>query len=250
MNHEEHCDALENDAHRLASLLSGADAEAAVPTCPGWNLGELTEHVGGLYRWSAAHVAASARSRIDHSALDLGPPAERATPAWLASGIAPMLDTFRASDPEATVWGWGADRHNRFWPRRMLFETVVHRADAAFAHGGQPDIDPAVAVDGIDELLANLPHAAYFAPGIADLRGDGERIALRSADADRTWMVRLLPAGYAWDWSSGRADVTVDAPAADLLLLLYGRRTAGDAARFTVEGDGALLGRFVTAAAL
>ena len=221
-----------------------------MPTCPGWNVGELIEHVGRLYRWSAAHVATSARSRIDPASLDLGPPAERATPAWLADGIAPMLDTFRASDPEATVWGWGADRHNRFWPRRMLFETAVHRADAALALGGQPDIDPAVAVDGIDELLANLPHAAYFAPGIADLRGDGERIALalrrRGPDVDGAAAAGRLRVGLV----ERPADVTVDAHAADLLLLLYGRRTAGDAARFTVEGDGALLERFVTAAAL
>ncbi len=111
------------------------------------------DHVGTLYRWSAAHVATSARARISPATLDLGQPDERVTPGWLADGVAPMLGTFRSADPDERVWGWGADRHARFWPRRMLFETVIHRADTAFALGVEPDIEPAVAADGIDELL-------------------------------------------------------------------------------------------------
>ena len=51
-----------------------------------------------------------------------------------------------------------------------------------------------MAADGVDELLANLPHAAYFAPTIANLRGDGERLAFRPIDVDLAWTIRLLPA--------------------------------------------------------
>ena len=100
----------------------------------------------------------------------------------------------------------------------MLFETVVHRADAAFALEVEPAVDVDVAVEGIDELLSNLPHAAYFAPGLTELRGDDETIALRATDTDATWRIRLVPAGYAWDWSDGPADVTLLGTAADLLL--------------------------------
>jgi uncharacterized protein (TIGR03083 family) len=246
MHHAQHCDALADEAMRLAELVADPAAPAeAVPTCPGWAVADIVEHVGTLYHWSSAHVATNARARLDPRSLDLGRPAEGATPEWLANAIEPMMSIFRTCDPEAGVWGWGADRHARFWPRRMLFETVVHRADASFALGVDPEIDAEVAADGIDELLSNLPHAAYFAPNIAELRGDDERVSIRAVDPDISWSIRLLPAGYAWDWSDRSADVTVSGRASDLLLLLYRRRPADDAVRFERAGDLALLDRIL-----
>jgi uncharacterized protein (TIGR03083 family) len=247
VHHGEYCDALAAEAVRLAELVADPAAQSApVPTCPGWVVADVVEHVGSLYYWSSAHVATGARSRLKPPELDQRRPEEGATPAWLAQAIAPMMEIFRGCDPDVAVWGWGADRHARFWPRRMLFETVVHRADASFALGVDPDVDAGVAADGFDELLSNLPHAAYFAPRVAELRGDGERVAFRAVDVDVTWSIRLLPAGYAWDWSDGEADVTVSGRASDLLLLLYRRRAADDTDRFERAGDTALLDRFLT----
>ena len=250
MNGLEHLAALEADAIRLVELVAVADQSAPVPTCPGWTVADVVEHVGTLYRWSAAHVATAARSRLSPRSLDLGLTEAGATPAWLAEGVGPMLATFSSADPELICWGWGGDRRARFWPRRMLFETVVHRADAAFALDVEPVVDVDVAVEGIDELLSNLPHAAYFAPGLAELRGDDETIALHAMDTDATWLIRLVPAGYAWDWSNGPADVTLRGTAADLLLAIYRRRDAHDAGRFEREGDLALLDRFLAHAQL
>ncbi|SCK59943.1 TIGR03083 family protein [Streptomyces sp. SceaMP-e96] len=73
-------------------------------------------------------------------------------------------DAFAATDPDAPMWAWGVDQHARFWMRRMLFETLVHRTDAERAVGRRPVIDPALATDGVDEFLANLPFATSFAP--------------------------------------------------------------------------------------
>jgi uncharacterized protein (TIGR03083 family) len=244
VNHLEHCDALEAQARGLADLLAGADLAAPVPTCPGWTVHDVADHVGTLYRWSAAHVATGAPARVSPATLALGSRNEH-DPAWFAEGIAPMLATFRGCDPDRRAWGWGAERRARFWPRRMLHETVVHRADAAFAIGREPAVEPAIAADGIDELLVNLPHAAYFAPALDELRGDDERITLRATDTPVTWSIRLLAQGYAWDWSDGDADVTVTAAAADLLLLLYNRRRADDIQRFEQTGDAELLARLL-----
>ena len=245
MNGSEHLAALEDDATRLVELVATGEQAAPVPTCPGWTVADVVEHVGTLYRWSAAHVATAAPARLSPRSLELGLTDDGPTPAWLAAGVAPMLSTFRATDPELRCWGWGGDRRARFWPRRMLFETVVHRADAAFALGVDPVIDVEAAVEGIDELLSNLPHAAYFAPGLAELRGDDERIALRATDAGASWLIRLVPAGYAWDWSDGPADVTLRGEAADLLLAVYRRRPVDDQRRFERDGDLALLDRFL-----
>ena len=111
-------------------------------------------------------------------------------------------------------------------------------------------VDADVAVEGIDELLSNLPHAAYFAPGLAELRGDDETIALHATDTEATWRIRLVPAGYAWDWSDEPADVTLRGGAADLLLAIYRRRDVHDGGRFTLDGELALLDRFLAHAEL
>ncbi len=58
----------------------------------------------------------------------------------------------------------------------MLHETTMYRCDGQLALGAPPTIEPAVAVDGIDEFLDNLPYAVTFAPGVRNLRGDGQRL--------------------------------------------------------------------------
>jgi uncharacterized protein (TIGR03083 family) len=251
MDHAGFCNLLEVEANRFAEVVKPADPAAPVPTCPDWTVADLISHLGGVHRWAAHHVATLAPRRVSSADLDLRQPEDPSALAeWLAAGIGPMVATFRSADPDAKVWGWGADRHARFWPRRMVHETAVHRADATFAVGAEPEIDDVVAVDGIDELLANLPHAAYFAPGVGELRGDGESIGLKAGDCEASWRIRLLPAGFAWDWSAEPSEVDVHAVAADLLLLVYGRRRLDDAGRFEIRGDRALLERFVSHAAL
>jgi catechol 2,3-dioxygenase-like lactoylglutathione lyase family enzyme len=153
------------------------------------------------------------------------------------------------------MWTWGEDRHARFWARRMLFETLVHRVDAERAVGRESDIDSAAAADGVDEFLVNLPYAGLFAPAVTKLRGDGETIAFQCADpADRTveeWRVRLDPDGFRLlpragaDVAPSEARAVVRGRAADLLLLLYGRRSYQETA-FDVTGDATVLDRWFT----
>lgn len=147
------------------------------------------------------------------------------------------------------MWAWGVDQHTRFWARRMLFETLLHRADAELALGLRPAIDRTVAVDGIDEFLVNLPLATFFAPKVANLRGPDRTIGFRATDGDDGWLVRLRPDGFGLDGTrpatdtvvpAGTADAIVRGTAADLLLLVYGRLPHA-AEVFTVEGDEQLL---------
>lgn len=140
------------------------------------------------------------------------------------------------------MWVWGADGHARFWVRRMLFETLVHRVDAERALGLPSVIDPALARDGVDEFLVNLPFATPFAPGVAKLRGTGQAVRFRCTDTDGSWLVRLRPDGFGLvaEEAAGDADATVLASAADLLLVLYGR-TDRTAAGVETGGDAELL---------
>lgn len=169
------------------------------------------------------------------------------TPQWLAAG-ADLVSAMRATPGDSPMWAWEADRHARFWPRRMLHETGVHHADLRLALGCDSGLDPAWAADGIDELLENLPHAAYFAPGVADLRGEGS-IHVRSTDSEAEWMIELEPEGFAWKHAHGKATTAVRGTAGDLLALMYGRLVWDDA-RFETFGDTELLGRWLRDSAL
>jgi uncharacterized protein (TIGR03083 family) len=247
--HEQYCDALEADITRMADAVRGSDLATRVPTCPDWSLADLAEHTGIIHRWAAEMVRQLSPERLDRERMDVPVPAPEARADWLAAGAEEVVAAFRAADPDAPMWAWGADQHARFWPRRMLHETTVHRADAELALGRDPVIDAAVAVDGIDELLENLPHAARFRPDVRELRGKGESLHFHCADADGEWTIRLEPEGFSFERDHAKGTVAVRGAAADLLLLLYGRREATDD-RFDRFGDDALLSRWLEHSAL
>jgi len=249
LDHAAYCDVAEAEILRLAEAVRGAEPTTPVTTCPGWTLADLVTHVGGVHRWAATMVSQLSKSRLRRNELDLDIPDDPGGLAdWLAAGAAFTADAFRACDPNASMWSWGADRHARFWPRRLVHETTVHRADAELALGRSFAVDTDVAADGIDELLDNLPHAAYFAPQVDNLRGTGEAIALVMPGVTE-WRIELLPDRFSWSRADGRADVTVSAAPADLLLTIYGRRNAGDDG-IVLDGDTPLFDRWIANSAI
>jgi uncharacterized protein (TIGR03083 family) len=251
MQHDEACERLPAIVAAFAETIRDADLATPVPTCPEWDLRKLTRHLGMTHRWAAAMVRERATARLDPRTLDLGFPAEPSGYAdWIRRGGEELLDTLRAADPDDEMWAWGGDRHVRFWSRRMVHETVVHGADATLALGGDPVLDALLAVDAVDELLDNLPTAGYFAPGVEELRGDGETIHLHCTDVDGEWMITLQPHGYTWEHAHGKGTVAVRGAAGDLELLLYGRRRADDGSRFARFGDVALFDRWLANSAL
>ena len=247
---EAYCEALEREIARFAGRVRDADLATPVPTCPDWDLADLLEHTGIVQRWAAEMVRRRSPERLDRKTLDVPVPDDRAQlPEWLADGAGDIVAAFRESDPDASMWAWGADKHARFWPRRMLHETTMHRADADLACGREPAIEPAVAIDGVDELLDNLPHAGYFRPHVAELRGDGESLHLHCTDVDGDWTITLGPDGFRWDHGHTKATVAARGPAADLLLLVYRRRRPDDG-RYEVIGDDRVLGHWLAHSAL
>jgi uncharacterized protein (TIGR03083 family) len=250
MQHHEHVSALVDEIASFVEAIDGSDLATPVPSCPGWDLAELIRHQGTVHRWAEWHVRHVAQER--HASETLGiaaPDDDRQLVAWLAAGGAELVDTLRASDPDAAMWAWGTDQHARFWSRRQVHETLVHRADAQLALGLVPILDARLAVDAIDELFDNLPRAAYFAPNVAKLVGAGETLHLHCTDTDGEWMIHLLPDGFSYEHAHGKGDVAVRATAGDLLLLTYNRYARSDD-RFEIFGDTDLLDQWLTNAAL
>lgn len=250
MNHEARCDAAAGEIERMAAVVRGAALDTPVPTCGQWTLADLVEHTGEVHRWATRLVEVEAQARIPSSEMGLVMPQAGSDYAdWLAAGAGPLVAAFRHGDPDAPMWAWGADQHVRFWPRRMLHETTVHRVDAELALGLAPSIDAGVAADGIDEFLDNLPRAASFAPEVAELRGHGESLRFHAVDEGVQWRVVLAPDGFTWDHGAGDALVAVTGAAADLLLLAYGRYRPDDS-RFSVAGDEAVLAHWLAHSAI
>lgn len=229
---------------RFVEAVKGADLTTPVPSCPGWTLADLLQHVGSVQRWFAVLLNGRIQERPTSREVDLRLPAgPQGLADWLSASAQVAAEAFAATPADLPMWAWGADQHARFWARRMLFETLVHRVDAEVALGIPSAIDTELAVDGVDEFLVNLPFASFFAPGTAKLRGEDRSIRFSCTDADRDWLVRLRPDGFGLDGTGATdapADATVRGSAADLLLLAYGRLDRADE-RFEVQGDEELL---------
>lgn len=247
MDHENVCAAFADELDRTVGLARTTALDAPVPSCPGWTVGTLLAHLGRPYFWAEEVVRRRATGPLDPSTLRVERPADPAgLPDWLAERGAGVLEALRGIDGDAEIWTWGPDHHARFWARRMLHETVVHRGDLALAAGKGLEVAPEIAVDGIDELLANSPTTATFRGHGDDLRGHGETLHVHATDTPGEWMITLGPDGMTVTKGHGKGDLALRGPAADLLWVLYQRLDVGTTGS-EVFGDGALLARWLVA---
>lgn len=239
-------DLLDGEIRRIAELAADTAPNAPVPTCEAWDARALVRHVAVVHKWVRTMVGQLTPKRIPSRTIDAEPPTDwTAVPAWFSRNGADLVSVFREADPDAPMYSWGTDKHVSFWIRRMLHETTIHRTDAEATAGVVSRIEPAVAVDAIDELLELLPYAGFFRPSVRDLRGDGETIHLHATDLDATglpgeWLVTLEPEGFRWSRAHVKGAVAVRGTAQDLALFMYGRRKAADPL-LDVIGDTSLL---------
>ncbi len=237
LSHQAYFSALCDEVERFLAVVVEAPLERPVPTCPGWTVLDLARHVGIVHRWARAMVATLSLTRLEKVDDSPSPPTSSSLVDWLRSGSATLAEELIAADPDRAMWSWGADRHVRFWSRRMVHETTIHRADAEYVLQSAPSVDASIAVDGVDEFLENLPCSTYRAPSVAELRGTGQSIALRCPEA--YWSIRLRSDGFDWAHKDAGGDVHVEGAAQDLYLMMWGRRPA--LGTLAVTGDQRLL---------
>lgn len=254
-DHGRYCEAAETEIAAFAEAAAGAGLDAPVPSCPGWTIGELLRHLGGVHRWCAGIVGSGAPRRLSLREIGVSFPTVPGDHLpWFTEGGERLLAVLRDTDPDAPVWSWGRDRHMRFWSRRMLHETVVHRCDLDIALGRDPAVGADNAADGVDELLDNLESAAAFTPKIENLRGGGETLVFDAADIGARWRFELLPDRFGWRREDGAgnaadADAVVRGGVSDVFLFLWGRRKLGDPA-LEFSGDEQLLVHWVENSAI
>ncbi|WP_167107228.1 maleylpyruvate isomerase family mycothiol-dependent enzyme [Mycobacterium sp. DL592] len=220
----------------FTELVCEADLSTTVPTCPDWTLGQLMRHVGRGDRWSAQIVAEQAMDVIDPRTVANGKPPEGrdAELAWLHQGPQLLLQAVAETGADTLVWTFLGPRPAKWWLRRRLHETAVHRADAALALGAGYYLAPALAADGISEYLERVVvRADQEGPGWGDRPlFDGQSLHLHATDPGLgevgEWTILGRPDGIAVDHEHGKATTALRGPARDLLLAIVRRGAVAD----------------------
>lgn len=220
------------------------DLGAAVPTCPGWSVADLTRHVGRVY----LHKTQAMREGAEPTTW---PPKELADIeplALLDQGYTQLRAEFAARNARDPCGTWYApDQTVGFWIRRMAQETVIHRIDAELGtHQPVALVPTDLALDGIDELLKVF--VAYSVSRWGDSFNDilatspGRTYALRTYGA--AWRVRTGPGKFVVQAAevedatrTDRADVTVSGSPTAVLRWVWNRDAEDDADCVSVEGS-------------
>lgn len=216
----------------LAAAADAAGLDAPVPSCPGWTAGTLVRHTGSVLRYVAKVVEAG--GPIDAKALPPAP-AGLLVVQWFKEMAATTIAALADKDPGDELWNWaGQPPVVAFWQRRMAHELAMHAADAALAAEQAPAIEPALAADGIDELLSVLLPLKVGA-GAADLSGVGS-VHVHCTDTPGEWLVAPTHSGVEVTRQHAKGDAALRGPAAELLLRLSNRGSGGE-----VVGDPAVV---------
>lgn len=231
-------DAFRRDGQALADAAERAGLSTEVPNCPDWRVADLLWHTGEIHSFWRTIVERRAADP-DEVPSDLERPPDSELVAWYRDGVERTHAVLAATDPSTAVWTWAPQQKNAgFVQRRMAQETAVHRSDAEAAAGTDHVIEPALAVDGIDEFLR------FYAIWVKD---NAELLAgtvhIHCTDVGGEWLVADDGAGgLAVREEHAKGDVAVRARASDLLLLLWRRRVPAD---LEVFGDGPTLERLL-----
>jgi uncharacterized protein (TIGR03083 family) len=227
IDHAEWLRRLDSATAGFTAMLGSADLTRPVPGCPGWNLADLAAHLGGVHAWAEHAVVAGNPNLVGEPA----PTEHRALSRWYADRAGSLLATRSATDPEAPAWAFSAENGRAgFWVRRQTHETTIHLWDAASSQGDDLTVDPALAVDGIDEITTAVFPRQLRLGRTTPLR---QPVAFEPTDADVPPIVLGDGAGEAD--RDGRA-ATVHGPAGLLLLLLW-KRVGADDERLVITGD-------------
>ena len=214
------------------SVAASSDRHVRVPSCPGWSLSDLVEHLTEVHRFWAAAVAAGPSERPptlapDDDALS----ADLLTRSFVATEA--LVAALRTAGPATACWTWWSSSDvpmtSGAVARHQVQEAAVHAFDAQLAAGAPQLVPVTVALDGIAEFIG-ISHGTAgpwpYAPA---------RIGLHAAEGE-SWLLDLKSPGSPVPDNQPETVADLYGPASDLLLTLHGRltleclRTRGDRA--------------------
>jgi uncharacterized protein (TIGR03083 family) len=226
---------ISDESSRIVSAYE-LDRQAAIPWSDRWTVATVARHVAATH-----HVVADiVRGRPD---ADFGLFSDLQTPPkdspefvdWSRSGTASLLEQLSSVPADDECWSWfEPGRRVGWWARRMAHEAVVHRSDTDAAQGRELSVASDVAADGIDEFLdvfVAAARTAHDAPA-------GPTVSFECSDRNERWWLDLSNRGQRIvSREPIDASVRICGTAEQLLLIVWGRVPASEAAGVEISGD-------------
>lgn len=164
-----------------AALDRVAEANAwhkPVPSCPGWTVRDLTDHLIGIHYWVIDAINNKGGTELERPAAT-----DEELPAAFRTSTSQLL-TALDTDPATPCWTFGNNQTVGFWQRRQPHEHQIHRWDLEQALGQSSRLESELATDGIDEVVS------FFWPrqvALGRVAEPSERLTLTDRDTGRTW---------------------------------------------------------------
>ena len=194
----------------FARLVDEVDPAAVVPSCPGWSVADLVDHVAGVHQWARHAVVEGTPDGVSEPAPEAG------LARWYAGHAAALRDALEVA-PSTRAWTFGTEQTAGWWLRRQTHETLMHTRDLLEAAGrvGEWRIEPWLAWDGVREVATEF-YPRQVRLGRTEPIPGTLRLAPTDLDVDPVVLGDAAP------------EVEVSASAAELLLMLWKRRPAED----------------------
>lgn len=215
--------------------------DAPVRACGTWRVADLLWHVGEVHRFWTSMALAGSASRGEHVRDER--PSEMDMISWYELGVKQLLKALATLPSEQPCWTWAGPQDIAWLLRRMAHETAIHAWDALWAAGLKPQIDPALASDGIDEFVYVMTSLVREGQPII-----GGSVHIHCTDVDGEWL--LIPGDgleLVVTREHAKGSVALRGPAVDILLVLW-RRLPVEA--IEVIGDSSVADRFLLRADL
>ncbi len=229
---------LQTNGITFIDLVSNADHELTIASCPGWTVADLAYHQGEVWNFWSRIIADGVTDRTALKLIDT--PRKLDGPLlidWLATTHNALHSALVDAPLAQPAWTWtGANRDAAWVRRRMAQESAMHLWDIANTVKHSFEIPTAIAADGIDEFLT------YF---LGRERREGEMkvggtVHLHCTDTDTDTDTDADVAGGEWFISNvkeptctftrehRKGDAAVRGTAANLLLWLWRRKSSRD----------------------
>ncbi len=145
---------LQDSIARFSTAVRTGPLDAPVRGCPGWDVAQLTRHLGFVHRFARLAAVTGAPPdtvQIDELADGAG---SKDLADWFDTGAHALVEAFVGLDPEGPTWHpFPVARLGKVWPRRQAHEAFIHAWDAEDAIGTARPMDPTMAADGIAEYF-------------------------------------------------------------------------------------------------
>lgn len=224
---------LQTNGITFIDLVSNADPELRISSCPGWTVLDLAYHQGEVWNFWSRIIADGVTDRTALRTIEMPPRLDGPLLFdWLATTHNALYSALVDAAPDQPAWTWTGSTRDAAWVRRrMAQESSMHLWDIANTVKYSYEIPTAIAADGIDEFMT-------FFLGRERREGEmkvGGTVHLHCTDMPDgeqhrgEWFVSNVKEPSAtFTREHRKGDAAVRGTAANLLLWLWRRDTRND----------------------